>query len=193
MIPLVARIQKSFAAWLAPAYGAFTFDYDVDRLDALADERAKEWTRIGAASFLTDDEKREAVGYGPRVKKDGASEGGDVSATPDGETGDGPGGGVDGANGGAWRNQPRDAEGRWTDVGGASSEGANSAQATQNPDDVAVVSSDQPSPAFCKLQKIRCLAEASDVILPLPRRNAGFDFFNYVNACMEAVGCLGRA
>ena len=193
VIPLVARIQKSFAAWLAPAYGAFTFDYDVDRLDALADERAKEWTRIGAASFLTADEKREAVGYGPRVKKDGASEGGDVSATPDGETGDGPGGGVDGANGGAWRNQPRDAEGRWTDVGGASSEGANSAQATQNPDDVAVVSSDQPSPAFCKLQKIRCLAEASDVILPLPRRNAGFDFFNYVNACMEAVGCLGRA
>ena len=118
VIPLVARIQKSFAAWLTPAYGAFTFDYDVDRLDALADERAKEWTRIGAASFLTDDEKREAVGYGPRVKKDGASEGGDVSATPDGETGAGPGGGVDGANGGAWRNQPRDAEGRWTDMGG---------------------------------------------------------------------------
>ena len=112
VIPLVARIQKSFAAWLAPAYGAFTFDYDVDRLDALADERAKEWTRIGAANFLTDDEKREAVGYGPRVKKDGGGEGGDVSATPDGETGDGPGGGGDGANGGAWRNQPRDAEGR---------------------------------------------------------------------------------
>ena len=193
VIPLVARIQKSFAAWLAPAYGAFTFDYDVDRLDALADERAKEWTRIGAASFLTDDEKREAVGYGPRVKKDGASEGGDVAATPDGAPGDGPGGGGDGANGGAWRNQPRDAEGRWTDMGGASSEGANFAQATQNPDEVAVVSSDPPSPAFCKLQKIRCLAEASDVILPLPRRNAGFDFFNYVNACMEAVGCLGRA
>ena len=75
VIPLVARIQKSFTAWLAPAYGSFTFDYDVDRLDALADERAKEWTCIGAASFLTDDEKREAVGYGPRVKKDGASEG----------------------------------------------------------------------------------------------------------------------
>ena len=121
VIPLVARIQKSFAAWLAPAYGAFTFDYDVDRLDALADERAKEWTRIGAASFLTDDEKREAVGYGPRVKKDGGGEGGDVAATPDGETGDGPGGGGDGANGGAWRNQPRDAEGRWTDLGGGAS------------------------------------------------------------------------
>ena len=66
VIPLVARIQKSFAAWLEPAYGAFRFDYDLDRLDALADERTKEWARIGAASFLSDDEKREAVGYGPR-------------------------------------------------------------------------------------------------------------------------------
>jgi phage portal protein BeeE len=56
----------------------------VDRLDALADERTKEWTRIGAASFLTDDEKREAVGYGPRVKKDVGSDGVDVAAPADG-------------------------------------------------------------------------------------------------------------
>ena len=117
-----------------------------------------------------------------------------MAATTDGEPGDGPGGGGDGANGGAWRNQPRDAEGRWTDMGGgASAAGANSTQLAQNPNEVAVVSSDQPSPSFCKLQKIRCLAEASDVILPLPRRNAGFDFFNYVNACMGPVGCLGIA
>ena len=44
-----------------------------------------------------------------------------MAATPDGETGDGPGGGGDGANGGAWRNQPRDEEGRWTDLGGGAS------------------------------------------------------------------------
>jgi len=41
----------------------------------------------------------------------------DVAAPADGATGDGPGGGGDGANGGAWRDQPRDAEGRWTDGG----------------------------------------------------------------------------
>ncbi len=64
VIPLVARTQKSFAAWMQPAFGDFIFDYDVDRIDALSAERAQEWTRIGAASFLTDDEKREAVGYG---------------------------------------------------------------------------------------------------------------------------------
>ncbi len=79
VIPLVARIQKSFAAWLTPAYGAFSFDYDIDRLDALADERTKEWTRIGSASFLSDDEKREAVGYGPRGVKEDGGEGGSLA------------------------------------------------------------------------------------------------------------------
>ncbi len=40
------------------------FDYNADRIDALAQERQIEWSRIGAASFLTQDERREAVGYG---------------------------------------------------------------------------------------------------------------------------------
>jgi HK97 family phage portal protein len=73
VIPLVARLQKSFQAWLMPAYGAFRFDYDVDRLDALAQERAQEWTRIDTASFLTRNEKREAAGYAPEGVKDDAA------------------------------------------------------------------------------------------------------------------------
>ena len=80
VIPLVARMQQRFALWLKPAFGEFAFDYDIDRVDALANERAKEWARIGAAAFLTDDEKREALGFGklPRGKKDFEG-GGDVS------------------------------------------------------------------------------------------------------------------
>ena len=65
VIPLVARTQKSIEAWLSQSFGPFRFDYDVDRLDALSAERQQEWARIGAADFLTQDEKREAVGYGP--------------------------------------------------------------------------------------------------------------------------------
>jgi HK97 family phage portal protein len=65
VIPLVARVQKSFEAWLSQSMGPFRFDYDIDRLDALAAERKTEWERIGAADFLTQDEKREALGYGP--------------------------------------------------------------------------------------------------------------------------------
>ncbi len=68
VIPLVARIQKHFALWLAPSFGPFRFDYDIDRLDALADERAQEWARVNSADFLTQNEKREAVGYGPLAR-----------------------------------------------------------------------------------------------------------------------------
>ena len=39
---------------------------DLDRIDALASERRDLWSRIGAAGFLTEDEKRAAVGYGAR-------------------------------------------------------------------------------------------------------------------------------
>jgi len=63
IIPLVARVQKQMALWLQPSFGLFRFDYDIDRLDALADERIKEWARLGAADFLTRNEKREALGY----------------------------------------------------------------------------------------------------------------------------------
>jgi len=33
---LVARVQKSFHAWLRPGFGAFRLDYNADRLEALA-------------------------------------------------------------------------------------------------------------------------------------------------------------
>ena len=38
---------------------------DLDRIDALSQEREALWSRLGKADFLTVDEKREAVGYGP--------------------------------------------------------------------------------------------------------------------------------
>ncbi len=56
VIPQVARMQKSFAAWLQPAFGDFVFDYDVDRIDALASTREKKWARNGAADFSRIDE-----------------------------------------------------------------------------------------------------------------------------------------
>ena len=65
VLPLVARVQKSFQAWLQPGFGPFRLDYNADRLEALASERAAEWERVGKAAFLTLDEQREAVGYGP--------------------------------------------------------------------------------------------------------------------------------
>jgi phage portal protein BeeE len=38
---------------------------DLDAIEALSTEREALWSRVGSATFLTDDEKRAAVGYGP--------------------------------------------------------------------------------------------------------------------------------
>jgi len=73
VIPLIARTQKAFAAWMVPVYGeSFRLDYNVDRIEALSSDRAAEWTRIDSASFLTQDEKREAAGYGTVPHESGA-------------------------------------------------------------------------------------------------------------------------
>ncbi len=65
LIPLVRRTAESLAHWLAPAFGAAGLEPDLDRIEALAAERESLWRRVGAAAFLSAEEKREAVGYGP--------------------------------------------------------------------------------------------------------------------------------
>jgi phage portal protein BeeE len=54
--------------WLQPYFGSeYRLGYDVDGIQALAPKREAMWQKIAAADFLTVDEKRQAVGYGPRV------------------------------------------------------------------------------------------------------------------------------
>ncbi|MEW5963380.1 MAG: phage portal protein [Pseudomonadota bacterium] len=66
VLPLVDRTAKALSGWLAPAWGeALELKADLDRVEALAGEREALWARLEAASFLTTDEKRAAVGYGP--------------------------------------------------------------------------------------------------------------------------------
>ena len=47
--------------------GGLEISCDTDGISALTLRREKLWERIEKASFLTDDEKRAAVGYPPRV------------------------------------------------------------------------------------------------------------------------------
>ena len=66
VLPLVARIAREMSAWLGPAFGeGLRLWYDADQIEGLSAERDALWARVGAAEFLTDDEKREAVGYRP--------------------------------------------------------------------------------------------------------------------------------
>src|SRR5690606_37923566 len=72
VLPLAARTAGEMAAWLSPRFGAeLRLEPDADRIEGLRTEREALWARIGAADFLTDDEKREAVGYGPRSSDGG--------------------------------------------------------------------------------------------------------------------------
>jgi HK97 family phage portal protein len=93
VLPLVNRTAKSLSCWLAPAYadlpplpasgeragvrgsdrlvrGSHRLDAhlelrpDIDSIEALSTEREALWTRVDKATFLTQNEKRAAVGYG---------------------------------------------------------------------------------------------------------------------------------
>ncbi|MEQ8267636.1 MAG: phage portal protein [Parvibaculum sp.] len=65
VLPLVGRTARALTHWLGPRYeGRLRLWYDADGVEALAADRDALWARVGAADFLSQDEKREAVGYG---------------------------------------------------------------------------------------------------------------------------------
>ena len=70
VLPLVNRTAKALSMWLAPAYAGvegLELRPDLDAIEALSTEREALWSRLNAATFLTADEKRAAVGYGPQT------------------------------------------------------------------------------------------------------------------------------
>jgi phage portal protein BeeE len=65
VIPLVRRVAASLGHWLAPAFGGgVELIPDLDHIEALAEDRAALWSRVGGAGFLTDEEKRRMLGVG---------------------------------------------------------------------------------------------------------------------------------
>ena len=66
VLPLIGRTTAAFSPWLSEAFGeSLRLEPDLDRVSGLAAERGELWQRLEGASFLTDAEKREAVGYSP--------------------------------------------------------------------------------------------------------------------------------
>jgi HK97 family phage portal protein len=62
VLPLVRRVGEALAGWLDPA-GRARIELDLARVEALAPERAAALDRIAEADFLTDAEKRIALGF----------------------------------------------------------------------------------------------------------------------------------
>ena len=64
VVPLLTRTAASLSAWLSEAYGgSIRLEPDLDRIAGLSAERDALWARVGAAGFLSDEEKRQEVGY----------------------------------------------------------------------------------------------------------------------------------
>ncbi len=64
LVPLIMRVSQELSEWLGPAFDGATVVPDFEGVEALAEDRATLWARVGAADFLTDAEKREMVGLG---------------------------------------------------------------------------------------------------------------------------------
>jgi HK97 family phage portal protein len=65
VLPFANRIGCALSAWLGGAFGNVRLIVDADQIDALSGDRAALWSRITDAPFLTLNEKRAVVGYGP--------------------------------------------------------------------------------------------------------------------------------
>lgn len=77
ILPLVGRFTKNLSAWLSPAWDEkLELKIDLDKIEGLSTEREALWRRIGTADFLTQDEKRAAVGYPALKPTDNLNDGG---------------------------------------------------------------------------------------------------------------------
>lgn len=67
VLPLATKLVAAFNHWLAPMFGeaGLRLDVDHDAVVALAGRRDAIWEKLGKADFLTVNEKRAALGYGP--------------------------------------------------------------------------------------------------------------------------------
>jgi HK97 family phage portal protein len=144
VLPLVTRTAKALSSWLAPAWEVLPkagngsgsgkpsvypgrgqdrleLRPDVDQIEALSGEREALWARIEKVSFLTLNEKRQAVGYAPLEEAEPAA------VAPDGD--------VSAVTGKYNPNQPRAPRGtsdggQWVDEGGNGSPSRGSSAST---------------------------------------------------------------
>ncbi|MDB2438400.1 phage portal protein [Hellea sp.] len=63
IIPLVRKTARGMEDWLQPFFGEdLRITADLDSVPALSEERGRLWKRLGEASFLTDEERRDMAG-----------------------------------------------------------------------------------------------------------------------------------
>ena len=74
IVPLVKKTAAALTNWVDALFPGAVIACDLDRIEALSAERDALWARIGRASFLSDAEKRLALGLPPRPDREGSSD-----------------------------------------------------------------------------------------------------------------------
>jgi HK97 family phage portal protein len=64
VLPLAEKILGAIGAGLGAWWPGLRLAVDVDQVTALAEDRERLWAQVSAASFLSDAEKREMLGFG---------------------------------------------------------------------------------------------------------------------------------
>src|SRR5690348_2487082 len=63
ILPMAGRVLDTLSAMLGDWLGQVKLTIDTDQISELADDRAKLWEVVGGASFLSDAEKRDMLGF----------------------------------------------------------------------------------------------------------------------------------
>jgi HK97 family phage portal protein len=63
ILPMAGRILTALGGMLSDWLGPVKLAVDTDQLSELADDRAKLWEAVGGAAFLSDEEKRDMLGF----------------------------------------------------------------------------------------------------------------------------------
>jgi HK97 family phage portal protein len=66
ILPLVTKIVAALGQGLAAWWPELSFAIDLDSIPALTSDRQALWAQLADADFLTDDEKRQMLGFGPK-------------------------------------------------------------------------------------------------------------------------------
>ena len=68
ILPMAGKILDALAHMLSDWLGPIRLTVDTDQISELAEDRAKLWEQVGAASFLSDAEKRDMLGFEEQAK-----------------------------------------------------------------------------------------------------------------------------
>jgi HK97 family phage portal protein len=63
ILPMANRILRGLSEMLGDWLGPVSLSVDTDQISELAEDRAKLWAQVEAASFLSDAEKRDMLGF----------------------------------------------------------------------------------------------------------------------------------